>query len=70
MSIEEAWKTLAELAGIDGAIALEDAEDVARTLMLAVLDEAYTYDQKHNHATPTPDCCDYHALRKRIEALK
>ncbi len=34
---------------------------------LAVLDEAFSYDQRHNHSKIELGCCDYHALRARIK---
>ena len=36
---------------------------------LAVLDEAWTYDQRHNHASVESGCCNYHDLRTRIQEL-
>ncbi len=45
------------------------AEHAVRDFGLAVLDEAFSYDAKHNHKVIRDGCCDYHELHRRIEAL-
>ena len=74
LSIEGAWAELAwEEAECfherSGATDRDHVATKARTLCLAVLEEAKTYDAKHNHKDVRPGCCVYHGLRTRIEAL-
>ena len=72
MTVEEAYGALlrAFVSAAPGRTSFgERASDAARALALAVLDEAFTYDARHDHKIVEEGCCSYHDLRERISKL-
>ena len=70
-SLEEAWENRTQHQPcVDEECPLCRAEDDAiRAGYLAVLEEAYEYDAKHNHRAVKAGCCRYHDLQRQIKEL-
>ena len=71
-SLEEAWASLGELLeweSFGNQIALQDEQDAARALALAVLEEMLPTDCTDTDCEETLTCREHHRIRAQIEIL-